>query len=147
MNYRNTNKNIITIIFALALLLVCTANIVSCGGDNEDTMFPEYTGDLWTLQPEDPEVTVEGGHIVVESDDNVINGGFFTDPVSQNTETTVSDDTDVISDSGSANSEVSGSAETTVHVISPYDGVHFWPSDEFDESGYRPLKPVTTAVK
>ena len=46
MKHRSTNKNIITIVLSLALLLVCTASIVSCGGDDSETMFPEYTGDI-----------------------------------------------------------------------------------------------------
>ena len=86
MNHRITNKRIITVIFALALLLVCTASIVSCGGDDSETLFPEYTGDIWTLEPEDS-LEAETGHIEVDSNDNVIDIGHFTTPVSENDET------------------------------------------------------------
>lgn len=140
MDSKKTNKNIITAILALALILVCAASVVSCNKESEDTMFPEYTGDIWTLVPEEG-VTFEEGHIEPDSNDNIIDAGFFTVPVSE-------DDTGSDSEIEEMTDTVNGDSDsvTTPHVIGPYDGVHNWPSDEFDESGYRPLKPVTKAV-
>lgn len=148
MNSRKTNKNILTAVLALVLLLSCAACIVSCNGDSEDTMYPEYTGGLWTLHPsdEDGPLDVEEGHIVADSNDNVIDAGIFTNPVSE-TEQAQGTETAANAGSDADPAESADPAVTTEHIISPYDGVHFFPSDEFDKSGYKPLKPVTTAVE
>lgn len=146
MNCRKTNKNIITVILTLALVLVCAAGIVSCGKESEETMFPEYTGDLWTLSPSDD--TTAEGHIEVDSNDNIIDAGIFTTPVSEENDTSAVDGSVVetvnVTEDGSSSDE--SVAETTAHVIGEYDGIHNWPSDEFDKNGYKPLNPVTTAV-
>ncbi len=151
MKHRSTNKNIITVVLSLALLLVCTASIVSCGGDDSETLFPEYTGDIWTLYPVESGLIEETGHIEADSNDNIIDAGFFTAPVSENdeigTETNAADETNSFDEETKKNdNNVTDAAETTAHVIGPYDGIHNWPSDEFDHSGYKPLNPVTTAV-
>ena len=145
MKHRSTNKNIITVVLSLALLLVCTASIVSCGGDDSETMFPEYTGDIWTFYPEESGLIEETGHMEVDSNDNIIDAGFFTTPVSENDETDLG--TNASDGETKKNDNVTDAvAETTAHVIGAYDGIHNWPSDEFDHSGYRPLNPVTKAV-
>ncbi len=141
MNSKKTNKNIVTAILALALMLVCAASIVSCNSRSEDTMFPEYTGDIWTLLPPDG-MTVEEGHIDPDTNDNIIDAGFFTTPVSEDdtaSDGEIEETTDVADgDPSSAESD----SVTTPHVVGPYDGVHNWPSDEFDMSGYHTLTPV-----
>lgn len=151
MKHRSTNKNIITIVLSLALLLVCTASIVSCGGDDSETMFPEYTGDIWTLYPVESGLIEETGHMEADSNDNIIDAGFFTTPVSENDETDLgtdaTDGTNASDEETKKNDNVTdAAAETTAHVIGAYDGIHNWPSEEFDHSGYRPLNPVTKAV-
>ena len=130
MNCKKTNKNILTALLTLALVLVCAASIVSCDKESEDTLFPEYTGDIWTVVPSE-DVTVEIGHIEAESNDNIIDAGYFTIPVSDG-DTTVGDSAE----------SADGDVTTTKHVIESYDGIHFWPSEEFDKSGYHTLKPA-----
>ena len=145
MNCKKTNKNIITAVLALALVLVCAASVVSCNKESDDTMFPEYTGDLWTVAPSD-RITVETGHIELDSNDNIIDVNLFTDTVLDN-DSAASDipaeDSAVTESTDASTGEAS---ETTAHVIGAYDGIHNWPSDEFDHSGYKPLNPVTKPV-
>ena len=145
MDSKKTNKNIITAILALALILVCAASVVSCNKESEDTMFPEYTGDIWTLVPEEG-VTFEEGHIEPDSNDNIIDAGFFTVPVSDDESADIVPEDTKFADESVIGESSDGDVTTKVHVVESYDGIHYWPSDEFDESGYRPLKPVTKAV-
>ena len=136
MNCKKTNKNIVKAILTLALAFVFTACIVSCNSQSDDTMFPEYTGDIWTLIPSD-DVTVEEGHIDPDTNDNIIDAGFFTTPVSED-DTGSDSEIEEMTDAANGDSD----AVTTPHVIGPYDGIHNWPSDEFDKSGYHTLTPV-----
>ena len=145
MNCKKTNKNIIKAVLALALVLVCAASVVSCNKESDETMFPEYTGDLWTVAPSDG-MTVETGHIEIDSNDNIIDANFFTDAATDkdSAESDVpSEDSAIVE---SADLSTGDPSETTAHVIGAYDGIHNWPSDEFDHSGYKPLNPVTKPV-
>ncbi len=139
MNCKKTNKNIITAMLTLALVLVCAASVVSCNKESEDTLYPEYTGDIWTVVPSD-DLSVETGHVEAETNDNIIDADYFTTPVSEDAAVSDGVSEDV---TDSQNDATDGeSVTTTVHVIDSYDGIHFWPSDEFDESGYHTLTPV-----
>lgn len=133
MNCKKTNKNIIKAVLALALVLVCAASVVSCNKESDETMFPEYTGDIWTVVPSD-DLSVETGHVEAETNDNIIDADYFTTPVSEGVSEDVAD--------SQADATDGESVTTTVHVIDSYDGIHYWPSDEFDESGYHTLTPV-----
>lgn len=139
MKHRNTNKHIFTAIFALALIVACCACIVSCGGDNEETLYPEYTGDIWTY-----DVDSHDHHDTVDIDNVIAFESFEKDTNSQNEiviTNAVATDAVMTDDSSSTPVEDGDTAEIT------HSHDHMFPEDEFDPSGYQTLKPVTTRVK
>lgn len=144
MKHRNTNKHILVALFVLLLTVVCCACIVSCGGNDDETMYPEYTGGIWTLdfgsddhdhETVDIDNIIDFGSFVTEEGNVIVITGAVTtnDPAS---------DGDPSVDNSSTSPEEDGETAPITH--SPN---HEFSENVYDPSEYQTLKPVTTVAK
>ena len=141
MKYRNTNKHILVALLVLLLTVVCCACIVSCGGSDDETMYPEYTGGIWTLDFGSD----DHDHETVDIDNIIDFGSFVTDGENVIVITgavTTSEDGDPSVDNSATTPEED--IETAPITHSPD---HEFSEDIYDPSGYQTLRPVTTRVK
>lgn len=148
MKHRNINKHILVALLVLSLTVVCCACIVSCGGNDDETMYPEYTGGIWTLdfgsddhdhETVDIDNIIDFGSFVTEGENVIVITGAVTtdDPAT---------DVDADADHSAGNSSTTPEEDVETAPIT-HSPNHEFSEDVYDHSGYQTLKPVTTKVK